>query len=316
MLNSITNIYILLLLLIILIIWFIYSFDYNVPDIDVVYTWYNSNDYSASRTRMYYSNNPYIEDKRFTDIGELRYSIDSVKKYIPWVRKIWVAIADDQEVPLWLKNDKTINIVRHSEFFPSTQVRPTYNSVAIESSLHRIKGLSERFIYFNDDTFIGKPLKPSHFYTKSGKPKVWLSPIEYDKLKELKKPSKHNLMELNAFNQVMDIRPDSTRKLKRMKHQVKALTKSIMKKFEESVNLESTRSSRFRDNLSINTILGASTLCLIDNECVETRIPSSLYINLNTNYDVEKLKNKIKKVHLYCLNDSTPKDIELLDSLK
>lgn len=310
------QIFILLLIVIYILIWCIYSIDYDVSDIDVVYTWYNSNDYLASKTRMYYNNNPYEEDKRFTDIGELRYSIASVKKYMPWVRQIWVAIADDQEVPLWLKNDTNINIVKHSEFFPSTQVRPTYNSVAIESSLHNIKGLSERFIYFNDDTFVGKPLKPSHFYTKNGKPKVWLSPIEYDKLKCLNKPSKHNLMELNAFNQVMDIRPNSTRKLKRMKHQAKALTKSMMKNFEESVNLESTRSSRFRDNLSINTILGASTLCLIDNECVETRIPSSLYINLNTDYDVEKLKNKIKKVHLYCLNDSTPKDMALLDSLK
>lgn len=306
-----------MMLIIILVLFVIYNLDYNVPDdIDVVYTWYNSNDYSAFRTRMYYNINPYTEDKRFTDIGELKYSINSVKKYMPWVRKIWVAVADDQEVPQWLKNDTDVTVVRHSEFFHPNQVRPTYNSVAIESSLHRINGLSEKFIYFNDDTFIGKPMKPSHFYTRNGRPKVWLSPVDYHKIKSITNLSKHNIMEINAFNQVMDIRPNSTRKLKRMKHQVKALTKSMMKKFEESVNLESTRSSRFRDNLSINTILGASTLCLIDNECVERCIPSSLYVNLNTDYDVEKLRNKIKNVHLYCLNDSTPKDIQLLDSLK
>ena len=46
---------------------------------------------------------------------------------------------------------------------------PTFNSHTIEMNLHRIKGLSEQFVYFNDDMFINKPMKPRDFFVH-GKP--------------------------------------------------------------------------------------------------------------------------------------------------
>ena len=49
------------------------------------------------------------------------------------------------------------------------QYLPTYNSHTIELNLHRIPGLSENFVYFNDDVFLIRPVTPQHFF-KNGKP--------------------------------------------------------------------------------------------------------------------------------------------------
>jgi hypothetical protein len=38
----------------------------------------------------------------------------------------------------------------------SSPFLPTFSSPAIEANLHRIAGLSEHFLYFNDDVFLGK----------------------------------------------------------------------------------------------------------------------------------------------------------------
>ena len=43
-----------------------------------------------------------------------------------------------------------------------------FSSPAIEANLHRIPGLSKKFIYFNDDVFLGAPTKPEDFLSVSG----------------------------------------------------------------------------------------------------------------------------------------------------
>src|SRR5690606_36412029 len=39
---------------------------------------------------------------------------------------------------------------------------------AIESQLHHIPGISEHFVYFNDDFFLGRMLPPTMFFTPTG----------------------------------------------------------------------------------------------------------------------------------------------------
>jgi hypothetical protein len=46
---------------------------------------------------------------------------------------------------------------------------PTFNVNPLEINLHRIKGLSECFVYFNDDIFVTRPIEPKVFFEK-GKP--------------------------------------------------------------------------------------------------------------------------------------------------
>ena len=51
------------------------------------------------------------------------------------------------------------------EIFPNKSHLPTFSSPAIEAHLHRIPGLSKRFIYLNDDVMFGAPIWPEDFYT-------------------------------------------------------------------------------------------------------------------------------------------------------
>ncbi len=51
------------------------------------------------------------------------------------------------------------------EIFPNRSHLPTYSSPAIEAHLHRIPGLSQNFIYLNDDVMFGEEVWPEDFYT-------------------------------------------------------------------------------------------------------------------------------------------------------
>jgi UDP-glucose 4-epimerase len=84
----------------------------------------------------------------------------------PWIRNIY--IATDSPAPSWLAEHPRVRIVRSEEFFADPSVLPTHNSQAVESQLHNIPGLSEYFLYSNDDMFFGRPVGPDMFFSPGG----------------------------------------------------------------------------------------------------------------------------------------------------
>ena len=111
---------------------------------------------------------------RYRDSNELRYSLRSLEKYAPWVRNIY--IVTDNQIPNWLNlENERLFMVSHAEIFPNKSHLPVFSSPAIESHLHRIPGLSKRFIYFNDDVFLGAPVLPEDFVSVSGAQKFIMS---------------------------------------------------------------------------------------------------------------------------------------------
>src|SRR5690606_37656216 len=81
-----------------------------------------------------------VAEARFRNRGELRYSLRSVAAFLPQVRNIY--IVTDSQRPAWLDTSHPkIRMVAHSDIFPAAH-RPSFNSHAIESNLHRIEGLS------------------------------------------------------------------------------------------------------------------------------------------------------------------------------
>jgi hypothetical protein len=50
---------------------------------------------------------------------------------------------------------------------------PTFDSSHIESYIHHIPGLSERFFYFNDDVFFGAPVKVEDWFSARGVFAAW-----------------------------------------------------------------------------------------------------------------------------------------------
>jgi UDP-N-acetylglucosamine-lysosomal-enzyme len=115
-----------------------------------------------------------ISANRFEDNEELKYSLRSLEKYAPWVRQVF--IVTNGQIPHWLNLDNPrVTLVTHEEIFTNLSHLPTYSSPAIESHIHRIKGLSKQFIYFNDDVLLGEEVWPEDFYTTRKGQKVYLA---------------------------------------------------------------------------------------------------------------------------------------------
>ena len=106
-------------------------------------------------------------DVRFRDWENLRYWFRAVEKFAPWVNTVHFVTWG--HLPEWLDTtNPKLNIVNHKDYIPEKYL-PTFNANTIELNLHRINGLSEQFVYFNDDMFLTAPVNPEDFF-KDGKP--------------------------------------------------------------------------------------------------------------------------------------------------
>uniref|UniRef100_UPI0015CEABF5 stealth conserved region 3 domain-containing protein n=2 Tax=Enterobacterales TaxID=91347 RepID=UPI0015CEABF5 len=79
-----------------------------------------------------------------------------------------------KQCPKWLTPSDRVRIVDHSDIIES-QYLPTFNSHVIEAHLHKIPGLAEHFIYFNDDVFVARPLPAGHFFRSNGIASLFMS---------------------------------------------------------------------------------------------------------------------------------------------
>ncbi len=148
--------------------------------VDAVYTWVDGRDPSfRAALRRYASDSTEEQDApgvglyRYRNNGELRFSLRSLFAFAPWVRRIH--ILTNGQVPSWLyRLHPRVHLVTHAEVFPERKDLPTFNSNAIEMYLHRIPGLARRFVYFNDDVFLGRAIRESDFFLPNAGQKIFL----------------------------------------------------------------------------------------------------------------------------------------------
>ncbi|KAM3587973.1 uncharacterized protein V6R79_017937 [Siganus canaliculatus] len=115
-----------------------------------------------------------VSASRFEDNEELRYSLRSIERHAPWVRHVF--IVTNGQIPSWLNLDNPrVTVVTHQDLFQNQSHLPTFSSPAIETHIHRIPGLSRKFIYLNDDVMFGKDVWPDDFYSHSKGQKVYLT---------------------------------------------------------------------------------------------------------------------------------------------
>jgi len=137
--------------------------------IDFVIIWVDGNDPKWQKEKEKYSPNKNTDSRniRYRDWENLKYWFRGVEKFAPWVNKIYFVTCG--HYPEWLNKDNPkLVCVKHSDYMPKEYL-PTFSSHPIELNLHRIKGLSEHFVYFNDDIFITNYVKPKDYF-KNGKP--------------------------------------------------------------------------------------------------------------------------------------------------
>lgn len=183
-------------------------------DIDLVYLWVNGNDPKWIAKRDACIGRPTDQQDncvgRYADSGELKYSLRSVERYAPWIHRIF--IVTDNQVPEWLDtNHPKIQIVDHKDILPAESL-PCFNSTLIEHFIDRIPGLSEHFIFSNDDMYLNKCIKPDTFFARDGLPILYMNrkPLRKFELwfreKVLRKPLSTYLKQIRNASQLVEER--------------------------------------------------------------------------------------------------------------
>lgn len=262
-----------------------------MENIDFVISWVDANDPKWQRKRAAALGQPRsddsdenIGDERFRDYGTLKFVLRSIQKYAPWVHHIFL-VTDDQR-PSWLREaltDQTdfgakLSIVDHTGII-DPQYLPCFNSNTIEFNMMNIPGLSERFVIFNDDTLINKPVTPEDFFD-GDKPRDfriyqslrpysdydhilfnnsqlinhWLKGKYLSKSGLLSRAYGHQLIK-NLYHLYFE--PSHQVSNYVLAHNAQAFTKSafkaVIERWQEAIT--ATYSHQFRSNLDVSTLL-------------------------------------------------------------
>lgn len=132
---------------------------------DIVITYVDGNDPVWKQDYEKYTNVPVMQ-KRFRDWGTLKYLLRGIEVNMPFIRNVYLVVSHPSQVPQWVDQTQ-LKIVLHSDIIPEEYL-PTFNCNPIEMHLHRIEGLDEEYLYFNDDLYPLAPCRPEDFF-RNGK---------------------------------------------------------------------------------------------------------------------------------------------------
>ncbi len=128
---------------------------------DAVITYVNGLDPIWQQQYAKATNQPILE-KRYRDWGFLPYQLRGIEVFMPFIDNVYLVVSTESQIPAWV-NRENLHIVLHKDIIPA-EFLPTFNSTTIELFLHNIEGLSEQFIYFNDDMFPVAHLDSTTFF--------------------------------------------------------------------------------------------------------------------------------------------------------
>jgi len=140
--------------------------------VDIIYLWVNSDDINWQKKRResfrFFSKTNKDDlalfansDGRFRDNGELLFNLRCLEKFFPDHGHVY--IVTDEQRPNWLVSNNKVTIIDHRDIIPK-KINPIFASAHIESYIHHIPNLSERFFYLNDDIFFGMPVDTNWWF--------------------------------------------------------------------------------------------------------------------------------------------------------
>ena len=115
---------------------------------------------------------------KFYDWGTLKYVLRGISTYMPYIKNVFLLVSNIEQVPDYVDQSK-VKIVLHKDFIPEEYL-PLFNSTAIELFLHKIPGLGEEFVYFNDDMIPISHISYDDFF-KDGIPCISFNTEQRDK---------------------------------------------------------------------------------------------------------------------------------------
>ena len=136
--------------------------------IDFIISWVDGNDpeWQEKKNKALGRTNEKKVDarnRRFRDWDNLVYLFRGISKYTPWVNHIYLVTPG--QCPKWLNTaNSRVTLVNQDDLFEDKSLLPTFNNCAVELLMYRIPGLSDKFVYFNDDFFILRPTPETDFF--------------------------------------------------------------------------------------------------------------------------------------------------------
>ncbi|WP_442884847.1 stealth family protein [Arthrobacter sp. Soc17.1.1.1] len=280
-------------------------------DIDLVFSWVDGSSPEFQAARAARMQGVVVgegddHEARFRQIDELKYALRSVYMFAPWVRRIF--IATDSDRPAWLADHPSVTLVRSEEHFKDPSVLPTHNSQAVEAQLQHIPGLSEYFLYSNDDMFFGRPVAPDMFFSPGGVTKF----IEAD--------TRIGLGENDAERSGFENAARVNRRLlherfgrittRHLEHTAAPLRRSVLLEMEDefAAEFKATAASRFRakDNISVTNSL-YHYYALLTGRAVTQEMARVKYVDTTMRSGLKSLNKMLDKRNqdFFCLNDGS-----------
>lgn len=289
--------------------------------IDLVYLWVDGSDKkwlekkNAYLSKLSNVDKEAIDDCRFVQHDELKYSLRSVEKYAPWINHIY--IVTDNQVPKWLNTkNKKITIVDHKDIMPKTAL-PCFNSTAIEHCIVNIPELSENFLYANDDMFFWNNVEPDFFFDNDGK-------VICRFCKKIKN-RKYKHLYGSMVNKSYQITKDKFGKCTKYFpcHSIDAYKKSELTSYQKYFNqsLMRTLNSKFRDIKDLHRSI-YNYFMVQENKGVSKIISKSWFKKEENGYvklKTQNMKNILKSQYpILCINEcnkTNSKDVDFMINL-
>jgi hypothetical protein len=280
-------------------------------DIDMVFSWVDGNDPEFQKRRAERMKDVVVgegddSEARFRQIDELKYALRSVYLFAPWVRRIF--IVTDSPRPSWLADHPGVTFVRSEEFFTDPAALPTHNSQAVESQLQHIPGLSEHFLYSNDDMFFGRPVQPGMFFSPGGITKfieastrIGLGDNDSDRSGFENSARVNRRLLMDRFGRLIT---------RHLEHAATPLRKSVLLELEQEFaeDFHRTQLSRFRSSTDISVTNSLyHYYAQMTARAVQQESAKVTYVDTTSRAGLDLLPGLLKRrsQDFFCLNDGS-----------
>ena len=275
--------------------------------IDAVITWVDGSEPNYKLKLEENLKNKKIIISQYTQANEIDFCVASIIKFAPFVRKIF--IVTDKQKPKFsgirhMVSLEKIEIIDHEEIFrDNLDCMPSFNIRSIDALLFKIKNLSDKFIYFNDDMFLIKETTKEDWFkdNKAVLTGSWAKTYNKQLIKNISHKIKNLLNIRPSFNAAQSKAADIAgfhNKYFKSFHCGRPQIKSVIKDFYDKNPQRLTNQIRykFRDGRQYMPYSLCWHLLIKENLYIESSTNKLVEINKSRNLSAIKLEKILKSI--------------------
>ncbi len=277
--------------------------------IDAVITWVDGSEPNFKLKLEENLKNKKIINRQYLQANEIHFCVASIIKFAPFVRKIFI-VTDNQKPNLkevrHLVSLNKVEIIDHKEIFrDNMDFLPTFNIRSIDALLFKIKNLSNKFIYFNDDMFLIKETSEEEWFkdNKAVLTGCWTKTYNKQLIKTISQRIKNLLNIRPSFNAAQSKAANIAgfhNKYFKSYHCGRPQIKSVIKDFYDKnpQRLTNQIMHKFRDGRQYMPYSLCWHLLIKENLHVESSTNKLVEINKSRNLSAKKLEKILRSIDL------------------